>query len=69
LSITYTTRLTDAQKWALDVKMNAYASVTLDDTTYSINATVWITKIEATYEGNVNWALPWRYEITVIKVT
>lgn len=69
MKITYILRVTHAMKWILDQKIVAYTSITLNDTTYSINTTVWITKVAVVWEGNINWAFPWRYEIEVIKVT
>lgn len=69
MRITYIMRVTHAMKWTLDQKIIAYASVTLNDTIYSINTTVWITRIAAVWEGHINWAFPWRYEVEVIKVT
>ena len=67
-SIVYIARVTDAIKWALDQLLVAHNSITLIDTIYSINDSVWIRSINARWEGNIDYTSPWLLEIELIVI-
>lgn len=69
LKIIYTLRVTDAEKWTLDQLLGDASAVTLVDTTYDLNVSVWVSSINATWEGDINWSKPWNIEITLTVIT
>lgn len=69
LTIVYTVRVTDALKWTIDQILTGASAITLVDTTYGLNNSVWVSSISATWKGDVNWSKPWNIEITLTIVT
>jgi len=66
--VTYTLRLTDSEKWALDQILLSHATVKLIDDDYSIDDYVWMEELEAVYEANINWTYPWRVTVTFLVI-
>jgi hypothetical protein len=61
--VSYTMRVTDAQKWVLDQLLVGHTVVALVDTTYGYTNNVWCSSIEAIYNRKQNDT--YRWEITV----
>ena len=67
LKITYSLRVTHAEKWLLDQVLTGHTSIKLTDATYGItNQDVFMIDLEAVYEGNINHANPWLVTIELI---
>jgi len=67
--VTYVLRATHALKKTIDDLLRAHTAVNLTDTTYSFNDDVWVGKVIAIWEGDRNWASPWRIELELIHDT
>lgn len=67
LIVKYILRVTNAEKWTLDQILAGHAIIKLTDNTYGIsNQDVWMTDIDVTWAGDINWANPWEIEITLV---
>lgn len=66
--LTYTLRVTHAEKWVLDQLLNAHASTTLTDEDYGFDGNVWLSNIEAEYIGHIDNDKPWNLELTFIVI-
>lgn len=69
LIIIYTSRVTDAEKWALDQLLIAHQQTYMEDDTYNIYASVWVRSINSTWEGDVDYSNPWLIEIELVVVS
>jgi len=67
-AITYTLRCTNAQKWALDQLITGCSAITLVDSLYGFNGSVWASKIEAEWDAQTNYAYPWKIVLTLIPI-
>ena len=67
--ITYTLRVTDAEKWTLDQILTGHSLVILKDDIYRLKLSginVWLKSIEVEWEGNINWTNPWKVTLELI---
>jgi hypothetical protein len=66
---TYTMRLSDAMKWTIDqILLNHALVLWVDDTRNFIVSprSAWLRKIDAAYEGDINFARPWKVTIELV---
>lgn len=63
----YILRVTSQQKYVLDQIVSSGSTVNLTDAKYSLNITVWMSKLEAEWNPN-NHNYPWTVIIDIIKV-
>lgn len=69
LKIIYALRVTHAEKWVLDQILLAHAVVVLTDAYYGLTTeNVFMIKLEALWEGDINNANPWLVTIELILV-
>lgn len=66
--IVYLIRVTDDLKWTLDQLLCGTSPVTLVDTTYDINDSVWVYSINAPWKGNEYYEKSWLLELELIKI-
>ena len=64
LDIDYTDRMSNDEKYLMDLTLLGHIKVNLTDYIHNVIGKVWVSEVEVTFDAN-NWKNPWKYALHV----